>query len=107
MQCCCILHRQLSAHPHLLRHVTEDHGIYMKGENNIGSGGGEAVADIVIEAAPNGRHADDDRDTDDNSEHGQRRAQLVAADRIGRHVDDLAEFGFAKHKNLVIEKFGN
>ena len=32
--------------------------------------------------------------------HGQRRAQLVAADRLRRHAEDFAEFVFAHHKRL-------
>ena len=37
----------------------------------------------------------------------RRRAQLVAADGVGRHLDDFAEFGFANHGDSAIVKFGN
>ena len=44
----------------------------------------------TVEAADERRHADDRGDADDDAEDGQRRAQLVGAQRVERHPDDFA-----------------
>jgi hypothetical protein len=50
-----------------------------------------AVAQRLIEAANERRHAHDGGDTNDDTQHGERRAQLVEPQCIEGHHDDLAE----------------
>ena len=64
----------------------------------------DQIAERLVEAADERRHADDRRDADDDAEHGERRPQLVAAERVPRHRDDLAEEAPA-HRLLPPQRF--
>ena len=70
----------------------------MKRKNDIRADAGDYVADIVVQTAADGRNANYHGHADHYAQHGQPRAQLIAANRIRRHVDDLAELVFANHE---------
>ena len=77
----------------------------MKRKDDVRANAGDHVTDIVIQAAADGRNANHHGYSDHNAQHGQPRAQLVAANRIRRHVDDLAEFVFANHQEFSTNFF--
>ena len=70
----------------------------MEGENNVGSDGGEAIANIVIEPTADRGDSYDYGNTNHNAQHGQTRAQLVGADRVRCHLDDFAELALTHHR---------
>ena len=61
----------------------------------------DRVAQRLVEAADERRHADDRRDADDDAEHRQRRAHLARAQGLHRHHDDLAEESGAKGCHVI------
>ena len=92
---------QLFARAHLFRGAPEGERLDVEREDDVRSNAGDDGLDIVVQAAPDGGDTDHGGDPDDNSEHGERRPQLVAADRGRRHVHYLADFAFS-HRNLVL-----
>ena len=93
---------ELLARAHFFGHASEGERLKVIGKNNVGSNAGDHVAHIVVQAAPNRGDADDHGDANHNSQHGQRRAQLIAADGVRSHLHNLAEFVFVHHEKLVI-----
>ena len=83
---------QFFARAHFVGHAAKGEEIEVEDEDDVRSDAGDQVAHVVIEAPPNGRNADHDGDADHDSEHSQAGTQLVAADRVRRHMDDFAEF---------------
>ena len=89
---------EFPAGAHLLGHASEGKEVKVKDENDVRPDTRNKIAHVVIEATPNRRHADHHGNTNDDTEHGKPGSQLVAADGIRRHVNDLAEFRFSDHK---------
>src|ERR1700688_3320690 len=85
------------ASAHFLSRTPERKRLNMKCKNNVGTDACDHVADVVVEAAANRGNADHHSYANHDSKHRQRGAQLVAANRVGRHLDDLAEFIFVNH----------
>ena len=66
----------------------------------LGPSCADAVAQRLVEAADERRHADDRRDADDDAEDRQRRAQLVGAQRVERHAARLRAAAGAIYSRL-------
>src|SRR5208282_1394156 len=98
-----IVVRQLFASAHLFGRTAEGKRFDVEGKNNVRADAGDNVLHVVVQSAADRRHADDHGNADHNAQHSQRRAQLVAADRVRRHANDFAELTFThRKKDLVI-----
>ena len=69
----------------------EAEGAELLDEDGVRAERADRVAQRLVEAADQRRHADDRRDADDHAEHRQRRAHLAGAQRVDRHRHDLAQ----------------
>ena len=100
-----VLEGQLLTCAHFFGGATERERLKMISKDDVGTNAGNYRADIVVQAAPDGRDANHHGDANHDSKHSQRRAHLVAANGISRHLHNLAEFVFVNHgrlSNLVI-----
>src|SRR5215831_2927607 len=82
---------------HFIGHAAKCEEVQMEYKDDVRSDAGNELANVVIEPATDRRHADHDGHADHDSQHRQPRTQLVAVNRVGRHVDDFAELAFSKH----------
>ncbi len=90
---------QFFAGAHLFRGTAESERLEVEGKDHIGTDAADDLPDVFVEPAPDRRDADHDGDANHDAEHGQRRAQLIAADRVRRHANDFTEFVFAHHRD--------
>src|SRR5215831_6309467 len=97
LNCFGVLKSQLFSRTHFLAHAAESERLQMENENDIRADASHQIADIIIKSASDRGHSDHDGNADHDPQHGQCRAQFVAADRVGRHLDNFAEFGSADH----------
>ena len=82
--------------PHLFGHSSEG-DFLMESENNIRTQRTDDLTYIVIQAADDRGNSNHHGDADHDAEDGQRRTQLVAADRVHRQLQDFTEFAFTDH----------
>jgi hypothetical protein len=95
-----ILECQFLARAHFFAEAPKTERLQVISKDDVRANAGDDVAHIVVEAASDRRNADDHGDANHDSEHGKRRPHLVAADGVGRHLHDLAEFVSAIHVQL-------
>src|SRR5215472_15908762 len=88
---------KLLAHAHFIGQAAKGKEVQVKYENHIRPDAGDQIANVIVEATPDRGDPDDHRHADHNAENSQAGTQLVAANRVGGHLDDFAEFGFAHH----------
>src|SRR5262249_30930275 len=60
-------------------------------DDRVGAERVDRVAERLVEAADERRHADDRRDADDDAQDGQRRAHLARYQRVPRHHEDFRQ----------------
>ncbi len=105
----CVLHREIRPARHLEEAAPggEAQGAPLLHDDRVRSELADRIAQRVVEAADERRHADDRGDADHHAEHGQRRAHLARAQRVERHADDLAEEARAhpSHSLLPPQRF--
>src|SRR5579864_7420009 len=89
-----ILVRELFPGAHLFGGTPEGKRLYVKSEDHVGANACHDGLNVVVQPATNGGNTDHHGDANHNPQHGQRRAQLVAADGGRRHVQDLGDFAF-------------
>src|ERR1035441_8475728 len=66
----------------------------VESKNDVGTQAADDLAYVVVQAAHDRRNPNDHGHSNHNTQHGQRRAQFVAADGVDRHVQAFAEFAF-------------
>ena len=80
----------------------EAHAAELRHEDGVRSELADAVAERMVEAADERRHPHDRGDADDDAEDGQRRAQLVGAQRVERDQHDLAAERLSPHARHAV-----
>src|ERR1700686_2411443 len=86
------------ASTHLFGWPAESKRFQVEGKGPVGPDAADDLAHVLVQPAPDRRNADDDSHPDHNTQDGEPRAQLVAADSLRRHAKDFTEFVLA-HKN--------
>ena len=95
-----VVEGEFTALAHFFGGTSELKWLHMKSKNNVGTQAGDGLGYVVIQPAHHGRNSDHNRNANHDSKHGERGAQLIAADGIQRHPDYFAVIAFAHHGKI-------